>query len=401
MYLGAIFLYYYSVNISLNALYIDRLLGYYFYKCLSSPLAIYIFNAVHPYYAYALYLFNFYTYGILFLGLVTFITFLFEHLGFYTVIILLLDWHLFNIYNWSLLYFLKKYKDKLSACIHIFFISYNIISIYILNSTEYEVKIYSVILLLCLLSLIYINYVNKEFKYKYPYLSFLINVILICLSVVITYWVLISPRGPMRPPQSTGGGRPGSGGFNGPGGPNGPRDPNTTVVYHKNDENRPRHSHNLEDEVPYPDRLMRDVHEDEKLKPWYYWDGTNRPRTPEPLVSPESPRSSATREANPLPLFGERFNRTGLYSTPTPRDGMYARHNENSILYFDRPIVNGDRYRWHDTDQVWVPGPQGLWVNRDWVYLDDRWYWMVGRTHYWGARTNLMFRPWYGTTPGT
>jgi hypothetical protein len=131
----------------------------------------------------------------------------------------------------------------------------------------------------------------------------------------------------------------------------------------------------------------------ERLQPWYNPDGPDRPRTPEPFVGPESPRSRSILHT--YNESGVEFHPTRFFCTPTPVEGMYARHREGSTIYFDRPVVEGDRFRWRETGQIWVANPMGLWINRDWVYMDGEWNWMVGKTFTLGIGTPISFKAWY------
>jgi len=109
----------------------------------------------------------------------------------------------------------------------------------LLNLNDNFIVIIGLVFVTSLCILLYINIINKEFKYKYPHLYFFLNNLSLIILSISAYLVLTSPLGPNRPGPSTGGSSSGFGGGSN-GGPMGGGGPNRVPSGGPNNPSHPQ-----------------------------------------------------------------------------------------------------------------------------------------------------------------
>jgi len=311
--------------------------------------------------------YNLYKYVV---SLASVIPFLYPYLGNLVFIALITDYYFFTRYNTSLIF-------KIKSFIFYAIVTFNISTCLYLNMNMFYLIITGFIILV----LWYINLYDKNFKHKYPYLYLFINFFCGILLTIYSYLVLTSPRGSMGPPHGTGGSGSGFGGGGPPGGQGGgfnwhgmPRGPDTSekregeIWVHWSGRSLWDRGETgwYADKSFYP--TERKVYPD-----WNGPDGPTRPHTP-PMLPRRNPIDRIV--ATPAPALSRR------------------RHWEGTTIWLDHKPVEGEKYRWIESDTIWVPSRGEQFVNRDFVYRNGSWCWEVGSLENF-PKKGLSFRYWY------
>lgn len=313
-----------------------------------------------------------------------------EYWGPYLTLLLFVSLYYYN--KLYLLYKLKEIKNLLMLLGQIFLLIHTIS----LN-TPYTVEILGILGLffLSVFLNIYINYINKDLKDKYPYIySFLslISSVMLMLSISLVFMYPYGPRGPN--PGAGGSGGPSSGGPppggpggpppGGPGGPQRGRDNPEEPFMPRGPRQHPDIVENHVWIAPFAstnnnDRYVNGTNNDHGiLEP--NWDGhipTRRHNYPYVFYGPNRwnrPPSPYRRPINPVDATTPNVHRA-----PAPFWGRKRRHWEGDYIYTRNEPNEGDKYKWIDTNSnvEWVPSGENddRFVSIYFYYRSGKWCW--------------------------